>query len=641
MARHDTQYTLYSTGRCDPSFSNIWGFTSEVERETWLLTKSPFPVLNCTFWRPGSSVKVKISYDDSLKYDYIRITNNVTTNKTVWFAFITSRQYISPNLTLFNLQIDYIQTYYFSQTLDGGKSPFWNVNAFIMKSTGNFVFERGTPSDYPVPVLTPVSIQFESNNFFFVVYSTVDLTQLTNDNVVYTQAVIDGVYMASVPYIFKTSSSSVMTGIFTVLNEKGLTDAVTGMYVIPSSYVADTGADIAICTNDQLTRRTHTISKPTNCDGYTPVNDILLYSDYTYFTINNNQGEIQSYHFEDFNGDPVFESWVTVNSGSPVINIKPNNYKDSVNDNYRQRGQKITQIPACSYINDTYKIWLAQTQNSRAAAVDAALDEIDLRKSIRESSIAYQLYKSGVAGNILTGAGSLTNSIVNSIDGLIGNPLNTDKMSASVLPSNGSFGGGSSSGTGAGRSFGFANPNDMSSEIGKNLGSNNTGTMLAGLTQLYIYKELNLEESVIKNADVLRAQNSLNQLLAGYADKSAVPATARGSNAYGDMTAFNQVGFTITVYTPTNYYAQWLDKMFTASGITYNKYGFIKKYHDTFDYYQCNSAQILGDPENRPQFVRNLMVSILQSGVYIWYIKDQDISPYIGLPYNITNLEVD
>ena len=54
-------------------------------------------------------------------------------------------------------------------------------------------------------------------------------------------------------------------------------------------------------------------------------------------------------------------------------------------------------------------------------------------------------------------------------------------------------------------------------------------------------------------------------------------------------------------------------------------------------YYQVNSAKIAVNPSVRPEFVRKMMLDVLQRGVYFWYVNNGDISPFIGSPFGLTN----
>ena len=111
MAR-STIYTLYKTGRIDPTLTNIWAFKTPQERYTWLNSKPSLEFTANKYWRVGSPIKIPVSYEMSFEYDYIRIINDAgTPQQREWYAFIAARAYISPSVTILTLDVDYIQTY--------------------------------------------------------------------------------------------------------------------------------------------------------------------------------------------------------------------------------------------------------------------------------------------------------------------------------------------------------------------------------------------------------------------------------------------------------------------------------------------------------------------------------------------------
>ena len=158
--------------------------------------------------------------------------------------------------------------------------------------------------------------------------------------------------------------------------------------------------------------------------------------------------------------------------------------------------------------------------------------------------------------------------------------------------------------------------------------------------ELYVKNQLGIENWYVYDQNVASAQANLNSLLASYADKARVPATAVGSNAYGDVCVLNQYGFMIPVYTPTAYYAEWIDKQLSAGGHTINKFSTIEKHHAVFDYYSVPSPYIPAERDGRPQYARNMLISLLSQGVYLWYVYNGDISPKIGVPYGVDNPEI-
>ena len=389
-----------------------------------------------------------------------------------------------------------------------------------------------------------------------------------------------------------------------------------------------------------------TVAKPTSCDGYVPTNPELLGYDYSYFTINNGQGEVSTWHFEDFSGEPTFSIRLSLASGSPVLIMYPDNYVNKDQNDFRQLAIKITQAPACSYLNDSYKIWLAQTQNSRAAAVNMAEYAVTQAKVARENSFVYkagQLYNQAskeIRDRGIFNLSGLTSPLRFAMDGGgIGKVVDWVGGLFSKNGSSGSggdgFGGGSSWGGGAGVDL-----NTMQYNYGSAISQLTNPEMMQDLAASGLAHYLGLEQYYTYDFNVANAQYKLDALLAGYADKARVPPTASGSNAYGDVCVLQQYGFMIAVYTPTAFYAEWIDKQLNASGHVINRYSTIERHHAVFDYYSVPSPYIPAERDGRPQYARNMLISILSQGVYLWYVYQGDISDKIGVPYGLNNPEL-
>ena len=650
MAR-DTQYTLYKTARTDPTFKNIWAFESETQRDVWLNTCSPYPFLNNKYWRVGSAIKCAIRYEESFNYDYVRIVNRDTdTNqRKTWFCFITSRSYISNNCTMFTLAIDYVQTFYWSKSSDGGTHPFWQTEGFISKATKPLMPPRGTPSEYPVPEVSCYQMYFNETGYSVVIYSSVDIRDLSS--LKYVSAIIDGQYTASPPFVM-ASNVSAIADLINDINTAGYTDAISGIYLVPNDYLnlsmISTTPLLATDSALYLTVK-KTIARPTSCEGYIPTNPEVLGYDYSYFTINNGQGEVSTWHFEDFSGEPTFSIRLSLASGSPVLIMYPDNYINSDQDDFRQLAIKITQAPSCSYLNDSYRIWLAQTQNSRAAAMNMAEAAITQAKVARENSFVYkagQLYNQAakeIRDFGIFNASGLTSPIRSAMDGgIIGKAVDWVGDLFSKNDSKG-FDGGSSRGFGGGSSLGGGagiDLNTMQYNYGSAISQLTNPEMMQDLAASGLAHYLGLEQYYTYDFNVANAQYKLDALLAGYADKARVPATAVGSNAYGDVCVLQQYGFMIAVYTPTAFYAEWIDKQLNASGHVINMYSYIQKHHAVFDFYSVPSPYIPAERDGRPQYARNMLVSLLSQGVYLWYVYQGDISDKIGVPYGINNPEI-
>lgn len=632
-----TVYTLYKTGRTDPTLSHIWGFESPQERYTWLNSKPSLEFTAQKYWRVGNTIKIPVSYETSFEYDYIRIINDLgTAQQREWYAFISARAYISPSVTLLSIDVDYIQTFYFT-----GQVPFWDTTGFVVRSTAHLLPMPGTPSDFPVAQPEILVISYESGDYAFVLYSTIDPSTVSTTPT-YQGIVQAGVYSAAAPYVYGgPNSARAITDAITAFNNAGLTDAVLAIYAVPARFFNPALMDgnphaIVSGTTQSITVEVGLgSSDPLECSY------LLDDYDYTYIIINNGQGETAVFRGYEFTGNPEFILDIGFTAGSPTLFLTPANLKYAATGANQLQTMKITQAISCTYLNDSYRIWLAQTQNSRAAAVAGAELAISQAEEARSKSWAYQY-----GGIISGGVEALREPITSGVSGVL--------ETIGALPADPGTGGG-------GKGF-LKTADDLDPELVASWNRAHPNTPLtqtpgatpatynqsrAAINNLYtlgatyLYHQLGVETTYTYDHAVANAQQSLNALMASYRDKARIPATARGSNAYGDMAIFKQYGFMISVSGPSSENYALLNDMLRAAGHTINRLELIARYHEVFDYYMVNSARIPVNTSVRPEFVRKMMLDLLQKGVYLWYIDSGDISPYFGTPFGIENDEVD
>lgn len=640
MAR-DTIYTFYSTGRTDPTYTNIWAFQNSTERTNFFLNKPHLQFTGQKYWRTGATVKIPIKYETALQYDYAIIDNDSTSaqNAMRWYCFIDAKAYVSPGVTLITLSVDWVQTYYFLSGV-----PFWQYSGFITRATNHSLPPDGTPSDYPVPQTRCVSFTQETGGYGLVLYASVSPADAIAGDLNYTSATVDGVPMSSPPYILKGST---IANLITVLsqtisgyNENGMTDTITGIYLIPATYLpSNMGTNVWVNGwSVNLPNRTITINPPASAVEYA---DILTQYGYANLIINNGQGETEGYNFNDFTGNPQFQLSASLAAGSPTLFCKPTNLKYNAND-ANQRIIKITQAPAIGWLNDSYKIWLAQTQNSRAASIAGAELAISQAEEARRNSWAYK-YGSTIK--------QLENTVINSLgeNAATVEPTATAQPTQSYNPNdiaqinrydaNGNLLPGGHVGFGVNVSLpqALAPAVGALNTVGDTLRDTGVLKSAAQIGALYLNHQLGIETTYIYDQNVATAQQQLNQLLASYTDKARIPATARGSNAYGDLAKFHQYGFMFAVFAPSGDSMALLNNMIASGGHTVNRYQAIVKTHAVYDYFQANSVKIPANPALRPQFVRKMMLGLLQAGVYLWYYNNGDISQYIGSPYGTEN----
>lgn len=635
MAR-DTIYKLYKTGRIDPTYTNIWAFATSIERDTYLQAKPSLTLQNQKYWRVGEPIKIPIRYEVSFEYDYIRISND-TQDETLarnWYCFIVARAYISPSVTLLTLAVDYIQTFYFTSG-----QPFWKVNGFVEHSTFSDILPPvGTPPDYPVPNISAISEIHNdaSEGYAAILYASIAPNHALSSSPQYTSAIIDGVPMAAPPYVLYSSNpASLLSALASTVNNYntyGWTDTISGIYLVPAGYIAaagKTGNWVAGSTADLFIAKTVTLTVPDYSLSLGEYNDLIVQYGYFNFIINNGQGETAAYNFNEFDGAPRFSLYLSVSSGSPCLMCFPQNLKYKSED-WRDHMIKITQAPSLGWLNDSYKIWLAQTQNSRAAAIDGANLAISQAKEARDKSWAYQ--SGEFIKDIEERGRALLPGLMADLSGGISAAMGNDRSTRGSI---------------VGRKFGDVSiPYGDEQQLTTPTYGSQYGTdqqVWRGVYDLavgYINNQLGIEKTYQYDQAVASAQQQLNQLLASYTDKARIPATTRGSNAYGDTVKFQQYGFMFTVFGPDAASLTLIYNMLKAGGFTTNTYMQITKHHTVFDYVKANSVKIAANATIRPEFVRKMMLDMLQSGVYLWYVSSGDISEYIGSPYGVTNSEV-
>ena len=119
-ATRNTTYDFYSIGSVDPTYKNIWGFTTNAEREAFLANYHQKTISNVAYWKPGNpiranfSTETQFSFEASFTFDYVKITNRSNDSNQVmtYYAFITEHTYLNANLTQLTLDIDWVQTFY-------------------------------------------------------------------------------------------------------------------------------------------------------------------------------------------------------------------------------------------------------------------------------------------------------------------------------------------------------------------------------------------------------------------------------------------------------------------------------------------------------------------------------------------------
>lgn len=614
-----TTYKLYSVKKTDPTYRHIWAFLTYPERDAFFTAPHPpvYTFTNNKTWKIGSPIKVSVNEQDLQHIDYAIITSGENT----WYCFVTGVQWLSARASRITLSVDVIQTFYFWRYTDplGGMNiiPFWEkLNyAFMHKATPASTYgppRTGYTPEYSVGEHWCYMRQFSVDiGTTIIIYSTVNLELFYNTGEIQYQAFGNSdMMLASAPYACfaegEHSASEVASILISKLNNAGLTASVTGVYSVPLKYMSSQpvpSSGVFAALQLQNNTRFVDIQRPLHCAGVPVQNHVLYGYGYSYMLVTNNQGDTEVFNFEDFDGEPRFQTGVSFETGVPVIWCRPVNLREGANGTDRPIRYIRCNTPFYnSYQSDSFAIWAAQNAASQSVAIQSANMAIEKAQVAQKQSYAWNveqlLQTSGAQGLIESG----TQFVVDTL----GEVLDT---------------------TGWGEGAEYLKNNLKSIQ-----GIANTGLReWLGTSGAY---ELDYD---LKSAELKRM--SIDAL---YQDKQRIPVTAMASGAYNGSYSLGQYGIEIYTYTPSAQWAVWLDMMISANGLTYDAHieDFVKR-HAVYDYIEMLQTGLQPSPD-RPDYANDAMKKVLETGVYLWYtdINTADVSNNFGMPLGLPNPEV-
>jgi hypothetical protein len=228
-------------------------------------------------------------------------------------------------------------------------------------------------------------------------------------------------------------SAAVAVGmLFNYLNDKGLIEAIHDIYIIPKGCVEIRSGDSMTLespfarisqTSISQTDLNYYLTIPSSIGNYTPRNKKLLQYPYCFAYVTDQKGLSAVYKFEYFT--PAYtdhfamDVYATATSDAGILLRPSGNYKGSTNN--KEAGIAITNFPHIPWNSDTYKLWLAQTANTRKVN----LEQIEFAHTYQQE----QNYKQGAeaAINMLAGGISLAVS-----GGLVGGQQVASGMSSAA-----------------------------------------------------------------------------------------------------------------------------------------------------------------------------------------------------------------
>lgn len=375
------------------SYEHTLWFESEDMQKIYMLGKKSKTLSNYTYLRPGNIIKVAGDVANARSWSYLMFQNDAG---KWYYHFITQVVYLNDSAVELHIELDVIQTFMFD----------WELHPCFIERTHTATDEFG---EHTIPE------GLETGPL--VRYSTQEIN--LEDNVILVMMSCDssgnnawgqmygGVYSGLAVYAVLPGKVSAFNTWLETASSEGFVDAIVSMWMYPKELV--TISDV--WTSDALFHtvinvngtQDVTVEDPitTAIDGYYVENKKTLCYPYTMLYMSNNLGGCAVYHRERFTteGDYTFRLLGALAPDSGVQLI-PNSYKSVTGSTLNfEESLSLPAFPTCAWNSDTYKVWLAQNQNTMANQQKQAI--------IQAGAGAVASIASAATGNLMGAVGGL------------------------------------------------------------------------------------------------------------------------------------------------------------------------------------------------------------------------------------------
>lgn len=286
-------------------------------------------------------IRVGIMSDNLYDCNYLMFQNSNFGSK--WFyAFIKSVEYINNSVSEIEFEIDVLQTWNSSYTLDQcfvereHIAPYGRLALFTDEGldVGDLIYSDVVTQDMNEMNLVIISTP-KNNSTGSVYFNTYNRTAITS--------------------IFPVTSGSI-SAIDSYIDQLTQANAqIIAMYQYPRVF-----AEPIEGTTKTLEK---IITKPTYIDGsnrYTPRNKKLLYYPYSFIRVSAQNGKYQDYAYEYFDSAPIefYIKCVTIPQTNVVV--YPLNYKN-MQECYEEK-MTISDFPVCAWSTSGFEQWWANNK---------------------------------------------------------------------------------------------------------------------------------------------------------------------------------------------------------------------------------------------------------------------------------------
>lgn len=342
-------------------------FASLSAQNTYMSSKVKYSMTNATYIKSERVVRVPFNAENLYDCNYCMFQNAGFGTK--WFyAFITHVEYVNTEVSAISIELDYYQTWQFDITI--GASFVEREHVSDDRVGLHTIEENLDTGDY---IMTGSTNVVSTNPAVMVMYLPDNLAQ---DNVHIRANVLTPCETLAVV----TPDDAHLGGIGEYLATRcALTpERVALLCMITSDMVGD-GSGGTFEEEWSISRSESVVFRNSSgTDTYVPKNNKLKCYPYCLFTVDNYNGTVGQFHWEDFvNPFSTTFKYRGTPFPTPVMECYPleyrTNYSSVTQVDSKQFSIVYDNFPMIPWAGDTYKQWLNSTYRKQAASIGASV----------------------------------------------------------------------------------------------------------------------------------------------------------------------------------------------------------------------------------------------------------------------------
>ena len=335
----------------DNTYDHTIYFSSASAQATYFQSLTAYTHTNLSYNRVNrGQLKIQRKAEDMYNCNYMMFQNTSFGDR--WFyAFITTVEYVSNEVSLITFEIDVMQTWFFDVTLE----QCFVEREHVMNDTigANLQPEPINLGDY---VYDGYTTSGHMTNMVIVIHSNVD-----KEGEEVLPRLNGGVFQGTSPIYFPADDGGVvnMRGILNRFNNwDELNENVVACYMYYDDFMVSTTSNTLRPVEIEICKTKHY----SDLNGYTPKNNKLFTYPYNYLLVTTDAGDAIELRYEFFSTSNCQFKLNGDNTPSPVVMLRPLNYKGC--DALRNEMLVIGNFPQCTFNIDAFKAWLSQTASN-------------------------------------------------------------------------------------------------------------------------------------------------------------------------------------------------------------------------------------------------------------------------------------